>query len=345
MKQQTATPALAPHFEEIARAIRKKIDGTHEGWGTPSFVVRRACSRLATLAGTRRLTSHSATFRRAMAELQKKELPRASKRREVTNNVGAIARHLGIADVMPKPASKKLPPPKRIKGVRRIKVNGNYLEEHGVEFGDRLHVAMTGDVRPGELGYFEVHTEYHYGSGPNYCHRGFFFLFERGEDCHTESYYPQAGVCLRTFADRCDGHHVGSREEPTINDHSNYGILNSAYAFGRVAGVEREGEAVETALRVRPYDEREAVTTTLGPTAEPERPYKPKNGTAAGRHRLSELKRRLEEGDEGNDSTLWVTERMKVEKEIFDLEHPKDADWNDWSAWEKGGASCGESSD
>jgi hypothetical protein len=28
---------------------------------------------------------------------------------------------------------------------------------------------------------------------------------------------------------------------------------------------------------------------------------------------------------------------VKLEKEIFDITHPKDPDWNDWSAWEEGG--------
>lgn len=28
------------------------------------------------------------------------------------------------------------------------------------------------------------------------------------------------------------------------------------------------------------------------------------------------------------------TARMTLEKAIYDLEHPKDPDWNDWSAWE-----------
>lgn len=255
--------SLAPHLEEIARTIRKKIDGKpREGFGTPNLIVRRWVSRLATLAGTSRLTSHSATFKRALAELQGKELPRASQRREATNAVAVIARHLGITDLLPKPEPKKsLPPPKRIKGVNRVKVNGNWLEEHGVEFGDRMLIAMNGDIRPGELGYFEVHKVYDRGEGTHLSHRSLYFLFELNETCRKD--YPQEGVCLRTFAERCNGRHVGSEEEPTLDDRNKHGILNYALPFGRVVGVERDRRGVETALRVRPYDEREATTTRI----------------------------------------------------------------------------------
>jgi hypothetical protein len=336
MRTKDTAKALAPHIEEIARAIRKQVDGKKRGgFGTPNLIVRRSVSRLARIAGTGRFTSHSETFTRALAELQGKELPRASQRREVQTTVATIARWLNLAHLIPQPApksTKKLPPPKRIKGVRRIRGGGNWLEEYGIETNDRLLVAMTGEVRPGELGYFEVHEEYHYGTGTHLCHRGFFFLFERKEDCRKEEYYPQAGVCLRTFADRCDGRHVGSREEPTLENHFGYGILESAYTFGRVVGVERAGAAVETTLSIRPYDEREGVTTTLGPTPEQVRPYYPKDGASNGQ-RLADLKRRLKDLGEEDDQIIRCTERYKLEKEIFDLEHPQDLD--DWSAWEE----------
>ena len=72
----TTTPTLAPHLEEIARAIHKKVDGKKtEGFGTPNLIVRRTVTRLATVTNTRRLSSHSETFRRALTELQGKELP------------------------------------------------------------------------------------------------------------------------------------------------------------------------------------------------------------------------------------------------------------------------------
>jgi hypothetical protein len=334
----TKRRALAPHLEEIARAIRKKIDGKREGMGTPNCMVRRNCSRLARLAGTRRLTSHSVTFRRALAELQGKELPRASQRREIESCVKVIARYLGLAHLLPKPApkpAKKLPPPKRIKGVNRVRFSGNWLEGYGVEMNDRLLVAMNGDVRPGDFGYFEVHKVYDHGSGTHRCHTSLYFLIERDETCRQEDYIQQEGVCLRTFADKCTGLHVGSREEPVLDDAYNFGIEVSAQPIGRVVGVEHDRRPIETTLPIRPYDEREARTVKLdwNPAPGSGRVKKPKSD-ANDRRRLTELKSRLDGLD---DDITDCTARMKLEKAIFDIEHPKDEDWNDWSAWEERG--------
>lgn len=55
-------------------------------------------------------------------------------------------------------------------------------------------------------------------------------------------------------------------------------------------------------------------------------------GGANGSDLLSDLRCRLELL--GNDITD-CSERMRLEKQIYDLEHPKDPDWNDWSAWEE----------
>jgi hypothetical protein len=55
--------------------------------------------------------------------------------------------------------------------------------------------------------------------------------------------------------------------------------------------------------------------------------------------RLEELRERLhdleEEGEAHNEAGVF-----KLRREIYDLEHPEEArdDWNDWSAWEEGGA-------
>jgi hypothetical protein len=344
-KQDTAQPRLAPHLEEIAHVIRKKVDGKRrEGFGTPNLIVRRSVSRLARLAGIRRLVSHSKTFTRALAELSGREDLRASQRREVETTVAAIARHLDIAGILPPPQKKKPPTPKRIKGVRRIKLNGHWLEEYGVEFGDRLLVAMTGDVKPGELGYFEVHQEYRHGEGPHYCCRSFYFLAERDETCRQDEWIPQAGVCLRgaNYRGRCAGLHVGSREEPVLDDAHRFGILHSAHVFGRVVGVERDGRPVETKLPIRPYDGREAVTTTLDATPEPRRPDGPAAQRGASsltpetKRRIQELRRRIEELDKDDEyADCNSPRRFQLEKEIYDLEHPTDPDWNNWSAWEE----------
>jgi hypothetical protein len=328
---------LAPHLEEIARVIRAKIDGKREGWGSASFAVRRAVTRLARLADSRRLVSHSATFRRAMSELQGKELPRASQRREVESCVKVIARHLNLADLLPQPApkpAKRLPPPKRIKGVNRIRVGSNRLEGYGIEANDRLLVAVNGDVRPGEFGYFEVHKVYEHGSGTHLCHASFYFLVERDETCRQDDYIQQEGVCLRAF-DKCTGLHVGSREEPVLDDAYNFGIEVSAQPIGRVVGVEHDRRPIETTLPIRPYDEREAQTVKLdwNPAPRSGRVRKPKSD-ANDRRRLTELKSRLDDLD---DDITDCTARMKLEKAIFDIEHPKGEgeDWNDWSAWEE----------
>ncbi|HEX7318652.1 MAG TPA: hypothetical protein VF297_32385 [Pyrinomonadaceae bacterium] len=379
MPNKSTTPrTLAPHIEEIARAIQKRIDGKpEEGFGTPNLIVRRTCTRLARLAGTRRLTSHSATFRRALAELQEKELPHASQRREVEGAVRVIAEWLDLTGLLPKPApkpAKKRTPPKRIKGVKRIRVGGNWLEEYGIEMNDRLLVAMNGDIRPGEFGYFEVHQAYDHGEGTHLCHSSFFFLVERDDACHTYEWTPQEGVCLRTFASKCDGKHKGSREEPVIDDYGGYGIQNYAHAFGRVIGAERDGQPIETTLPIRPYDEREEPTptqfkTTVAPVSDEERETLLASVREFGPDAIGELLRLIAEGNHSKSEILRrvrklikkpeagkrieeLRERLrelkdegeahnesgifKLEREIYDLEHPEEAsDWNDWSKWEE----------
>jgi hypothetical protein len=336
MQRQNTPPPLAAHLEEIARAIRAKVDGKREGWGSPNFSVRRTVTRLANLAGTRRLTSHSATFRRALAELQEKELPHASQRRAVATSVANLARYLDLADVLPQTAAKpaKRPaPPKRIKGIRRIKVNGNWLEEYGIEMNDRLYVAVNGDIKPGEFGYFEVHQVYDHGSGTHLCHTSFFFLVERNDTCRKDDWIPQEGICLRAFSNRCTGLHVGSREEPVLDDAFNHGIESSAQPIGRVVGVERDRQPIETTLPIRPFDEREAQTVKLDWNPEPRSGrVKKQKPDANDQRRLSDLKRRLDSLD---DDITDCTARMTLEKAIYDLERPKDPDWNDWSAWEE----------
>jgi hypothetical protein len=106
MQKQDTSKALAPHLEEIARVIHRKIGGKREGWGTTNFVVRREVTRLTNLAGTRRLVSHSATFRRALNELHGRELAYLSQRRAVANTINTIARWLDLAHILPRPSTQ-----------------------------------------------------------------------------------------------------------------------------------------------------------------------------------------------------------------------------------------------
>lgn len=373
-KQNTPAPRLAPHIEEIARALRAKVDGKRGGLHDADTTIRRQVARLATLAGTRRLVRHSATFIRALTELQGKELPHASQRREVESRVAVIARWLDLAHVLPQPSPKPKPgkraaATKRIKGVRRLRA-GNWLERYGIESGDKILVAMNGDIRPGELGYFEVHKVYGHGTGTHLCGSRLSFLFERDGDCRQEGYYPQDGVCLRTHAETCDGLHVGSREEPTAAaEDFNFGIEHSAVPLGRVVVVERDGQPIETSLNIRPYDEREEPTPTqFKTTAAPVSDEQREKLLAAVRHfgpvAIEELLRLVAEGEHSKAEILRrvrklikkpekdgrveeLRERLrelrnegeahnesgifKLEREIYDLERgAKAGDWPDW---------------
>ncbi|HYY97591.1 MAG TPA: hypothetical protein VE642_03320, partial [Pyrinomonadaceae bacterium] len=115
---------------------------------------------------------------------------------------------------------------------------------------------MTGDVRPGELGYFKVLKQYDSGAVGDH-HSALFFLTKRDKACERHGEAAE-GVCLRTFADRCGGYHVGEEGQgvthspcPTVT------YTTSAVFYGRVVGVERDRRPVETTLQIRPYDERE----------------------------------------------------------------------------------------
>ena len=246
MRKQDTSKALAPHLEEIARAIRQRIDGKKEGWGTPNFVVRRTVTRLTNLAGTRRLNSHSETFKRAIAELQGRELPRASQRREVEGTVRVIAEWLDLETILPPVAPKQkkaLPPPERVKGIRRFKVNGNWLEEYGIEMGDRLLVAMTGDVQPGEVAYVCIKSPW--GPTGHQTHKAFHFIHDVDGTCIEWAREEGGTVCLRNYGDKCMGNHAGE------------GCRKDAFALGRVVGAERDRVPLEHTLPVRPFDERE----------------------------------------------------------------------------------------
>jgi len=320
---------LQPHQEEIVRALRARADAKNPKPGLSyqaDIVVRRMVTKLANVAGVRRLTSHSATFIRAIEEINRKGmesfLPRDNKRIETT--IAALARWLDIAHVIPKPAPQAalppLPPLVRHKALRRIRIGGDWLEEYGIERDDRALIAMTGDVRHGELGYFKV--KHIWGN-----HNTLAFAYECDETCLQWETLGR-GICLRIRLDRCNANH----SEASRHD-------GGAEAFGRIVAVERRRKPVETTLNIRPYDEREGGPTTSfeddGRVVE-ERVCveQPKIADTETQGRLAKLHRRLEKLDEEDDQIIRCSERFKIEKEIFDLEHssvsPADEEWPEY---------------
>jgi hypothetical protein len=364
-KQDTSrpsAPALAPHLEEIARALRERADAkrpkaplTYQA----SIVVRREVTKLARLAEVRRLNSHSTTFVRALTELKNKELPFASQRRGLEGGINVLARWLGITDRMPKPEQKqkkRLPSVKRLKGIRRFRHNGNWLEEYGVEMGDRLLVAMTGDVKPGEVGYVRITKTW--GEHSHY-HDAFHFIHEVDETC-IEWARSGGTICLRNYGNKCMGRHNGEKDDG--------GQGTVFQALGRVVGVERDRREIETTLSIRPYDEREEpagtwLQTNPTPVSDKER----ENLLAAVRQwgpdaveellrlvaegghskaeilrrvrkliknsptdaRIEELRERLrnlrDEGEAWNESGVF-----QLEREIYDLEHADTTPADEW---------------
>jgi len=321
-------------LEEIAKALRSRADAKNPGRALSyqaSIVVRREVTKLANLAGIRRLVGHSATFTRALIELDGRELTLLSQRRALASSINILARWLDLEHLLPKaePKPKKeLPPLKRHKAIRRFRLNGNWLEDWGAEMGDRLLVAMTGDVKPGEVGYVRITNHWKWGSD---YYDAFHFVCEVDETC-IEWARPKGNVCLRNYGKRCMGNHAGE------------GTDREVYAFGRICGVERDRRPLETTLGLRPYDEREGGPTTRvdgpAPRATSAEAEKPKVDADTAR-RLSELRARLKRLDEEDDQIIRSTERFKLEKEIYDIEHPKEPDWNDWSAWEEEGCEAG----
>ena len=130
-------------------------------------------------------------------------------------------------------------------------------------------------------------------------------------------------LCLRNYGNRCIGRHDGGGTEFS--------------AYGRVCAVERDRQLVATTLPLRPYDEREGgPTTSLDSEPEVEtkaalRARTNQPSDAETKQKLDNLRRRL---DYVRDDILGCTERMELEKQIYDLEHPIGGDWNHWSEWE-----------
>jgi hypothetical protein len=92
----------------------------------------------------------------------------------------------------------------------------------------------------------------------------------------------------------------------------------------RAAELAREMISELNGMRERVYQ----AATVQGKAGDAPR-GKPFDGESANPARPKELRQRLDEMD---DDITDCSARMKLEKEIYDLEHPKDSD--NWSAWE-----------
>lgn len=151
---------------------------------------------------------------------------------------------------------------------RRIRVGVVAFESLNIQRMDRALVAMTGDVRVGELGYFE--TGHYVGGAPGapprhlVSHRWFAFLCDQDALCR-EWIERSNGICLRRSLDRCEGEHGAEpfEESPTwrTDTRSPGGVLVETY--GRVVAVERDGVPIDTSLALRGLDEREQATTAI----------------------------------------------------------------------------------
>src|ERR1051325_5450804 len=126
---------------------------------------------------------------------------------------------------------------------RRVRIGVRWLEPFGIKRGDTAIVAMTGDVRIGELGLFETTS-----CGYSYTH--FRFVRKQGRDCRSWLKRQKGGVCLREAEIKGD-------------ERLNCRATHEGFAYGRVIAVERNDQPVETSLEFRRLDEREQATTEL----------------------------------------------------------------------------------
>jgi hypothetical protein len=131
------------------------------------------------------------------------------------------------------------------KELRRVRISVRRFEKYGIERGDTAIVVMNGDVRVGELGYFAVTCNRQFD--PTH-YKQFSFVCEQDSTC-SDGYYngPRTveSLCLRhDDVKKCNAHH-------------------NATAYGRVCAIERDGQPIETALCLRPFDERESVSEVI----------------------------------------------------------------------------------
>jgi hypothetical protein len=240
--KQAATSHDARHTE-ITRLLRGSLDTkrprislSYQG----SIVVRRAVTRLVNLAGTRRRKAHAETFTLAVEALAREGVER-SRAREAELQIATLLRWLRAAasgNAEPAPEPKPAPAPrrqhaKRRRGFRRIPVNTTQLVNFGVELKDTATVALGCDVRVGEFGYLCVSTQFSSGS-----YKTLEFMFEPDREC--VKWADKATTCVRHTPNKCGGIHSDDVE-----------------TLGRVVGFERKGQALETTIELRPYDERE----------------------------------------------------------------------------------------
>jgi hypothetical protein len=123
--------------------------------------------------------------------------------------------------------------------LRRVHVSVKRFQQYGIERGDTAIIAMTGEVRIGELGYFETRDS------RSHPYKQFLFVTEQDKDCELwkDAETSPGGICLRGFKQSC------------------WGIHDDA-AFGRVVAILRKGREVKTKITFRPYDECEGPATT-----------------------------------------------------------------------------------
>lgn len=138
--------------------------------------------------------------------------------------------------IIPPEPLARAPRAKSRTGTRRIPITVKRFEKYGILRGDKAIVVMNGDIRVGELGYFKIATKGYIHGG----HHAFAIVCEQDSTCE-DGYYngkrTKESLCLRfDNVKKCQGHH-------------------NAEVYGRVCAIKRNGQSVEHALELRPFDE------------------------------------------------------------------------------------------
>jgi hypothetical protein len=243
--KDAAAQCSDPRRAEITRLLHDALDRRRARIVLSyqaGIVVRRSITRLVVLAGIRRRKSWADSFNRAVDELAQPGIAR-SRTREAELVSATLLRWLqaaaqGLAD--PPPPPKPAPAPRRRhakprRGFRRIPINTTSLVDFGIELKDTAVVALGCELRPGELGYLRVRTQFTEDSYLTLA-----FVCEPDRLCLEWARKSGAGVCIRHDPRRCGGLH-----------------RDDTMTLGRVVAVERQGQSVEPTLALRPCDERE----------------------------------------------------------------------------------------
>jgi hypothetical protein len=315
-----------PRHAEVTRLLRDSLDVSrpkivlsYQG----SIVARRSVTRLVNLAGTRRYKSHAETFNRAVAELSRAGVER-SRVREAEQRIAVLLRWLraaasGLEEPAPEPTpapTQKRPHAKRRPGFRRIPINTSQLVNLGIELKDTAIVALGCEVQPGELGYLSIPT--HSGG---FSHKTIAFVYDPDRSCKkwAREQGSNDAMCVRHAPQRCVGIH---REGVVI--------------LGRVVGFERRGQPSETTLDLRPCNERELADAK--DHSLPSEQLVPETFEDATRQvRIAQLRRRLEMLDEEDDQIVTCSDRFKIQKQIYDLEHECADEWEGFDLVVEGG--------